>query len=214
MCSPAAAKTVDRREQNCRARGPPGLQRELDSIQTGPPSLMTRLHCRSIRGFGTVGRESCREPTKSLRRRCGTRGAATCPDPKNLRGSLPRSRSDTVAGQSAKRRSLVPRSRVPCGEALGSAGETTISSTETRHLVEGATIQVEVIDGAPAFDSERANAEPLAATIRCTLAVDYPHPSSHVSGTINVVSRFSCTSVISYVELHTSLNRNSPTFNS
>jgi hypothetical protein len=42
-------------------------------------------------------------------------------------------------------------------------------------------------------------------TITCTLAVQNPHNSTHVPGTVNVVSTIKCTSAVSYLDMNVGL---------
>lgn len=49
----------------------------------------------------------------------------------------------------------------------------------------------------------------LAPTFTCDLNVQYPHGSTHVSGTINVVSRVNCTAAPAMLQLDVSLKRTS-----
>lgn len=52
----------------------------------------------------------------------------------------------------------------------------------------------------------------MAATFTCNLDVQWPHGSTHVSGTINVVTRIDCQIPAAHLRLATSLIRTSPTY--
>jgi hypothetical protein len=52
----------------------------------------------------------------------------------------------------------------------------------------------------------------MAATITCNLNVQHPHGSTHVAGTINVVTTISCGAPAAQLRLATSLIRTSPSY--
>lgn len=52
---------------------------------------------------------------------------------------------------------------------------------------------------------DSAAAAASASTITCTINVQYPHGSTHVSGTINVVSTVSCTAPVPRIQQRTAL---------
>lgn len=67
-----------------------------------------------------------------------------------------------------------------------------------------------IIEPSGPASSEEAGATLAASTIQCSVTTEYPHGSTHVSGTVNVVSKVSCSAPVAKIRSATELARVDP----
>lgn len=98
------------------------------------------------------------------------------------------------------------------GIAAPAAGADSLSvesnGSGTTQVVEGELTTLTIEPSSPT-SNEEAGAT-LASTISCTVTTDHPHGSTHVSGTVNVVSKVACTAPVSRIRSATELARVDP----
>jgi hypothetical protein len=86
----------------------------------------------------------------------------------------------------------------------GPAGAATGQAVALGTAPESTATSVVVVSSSPAQTSTVAP----AATITCTLQVNYPHKSSHVRGSVNVTATITCTAPVSSLAMQVGLYRN------
>lgn len=86
----------------------------------------------------------------------------------------------------------------------GAATEQVLAPAALSTAPESTATSGDVVSSSPAQTSTVAP----AATITCTIQVNYPHKSTHVPGTVNVTATLRCTAPVSSLSMVVGLYRN------